>query len=379
MQRLDFLKKLSFSALVVAGVHSQIRSETTKTAASQPKTLPNFLSTYPMDAAEEITTSIVRKIFKPDIELDSFLELFAEELNLRYPFDEKRKSSSYRELYFASIRSEVVFQISVIIVEVWRNLCLQIGLEYYTLQELESDSKQIQNDILEFGNKFRLGEIPHFILENPERLGLGRSKVSFFVTWFGTKKEEILFYDPTPLQMKKEWRQYLREDNSMDNHQVFLLVSLEFLENLLSRLAFFQANWHQYVVRFYYLSFVEKELENQTKIEKKKKTKFPLWIRYVTSESAVQTIKERAFHMQSGVYHAIDRQHQQMVVSSLVQVIGQVSVATGGDKDVCKKLRFVNEYGGIVTVSTAANATDSLPLIEDALRILQKERKLYFP
>lgn len=377
MLRIDFLKKLSFTALLVAGIRNQVASEPRRVPTSKQNAPVGFLPYYPMDAVEEITSSIVAKIYQTGMEFDLFLKLFAEELLNRYPFDQKRETSSYKQLYFASIRSEVVFQISIVSIEVWRNLCLRYGLESYSKQDLESDSDQIQNGILEFGNKFSMGEIPHFALERPERLGSGRSKVSFFVNWFGTKKEELVFYDPTFLSIEKEGSESPQADKSIDGNQAFVSVTLDFLQNLLYRLDFFRASWHQYAVRFYYLSFVEKELENQ--IIKEKNPKAYLWVRYVALESAVQTVKERAFHMQSGVYHAIDRQQQQMVVSSLVQVIGQISVATGGDKDVSKRLRFINDYGGILTVSTAGTATESLPLIEDALRVLQKERKLYFP
>ncbi|TGK79138.1 hypothetical protein EHQ24_16455 [Leptospira noumeaensis] len=382
MQRIDFLKKLSFTTLLVAGIRNQTASEPNLRPISE-NAHKDQLPTYPMAGAEKIKKEIVRKIYKEGMELDTFLKLFSEELKTQFPVLENTDTSTYRSLYCASIRSEVLILLVITLVEVWQNLCLQFGLKGYGKKEFESDSIQIQNSILSLGEKLKIGNHPHFFLKTKEDLPWGPLKVDYLVPWFGSKKTESIQFFPLPLGIDFELEETNSSQNSPDTTYDWINSVLSILNQFLSRLKMNRAIWHQYSVRFYFLNFAEREfLKNQNQrngITKNQKSLDLLGIRYSSFVSAIQTIKERAFHMQSGVYHGMDRQNQQMVVSSLVQVIGQISIVTGGDKDVCKRLRLANHYGGILTVSTAAMARESLPLIDDALSVLQKERKVYFP
>ncbi|TGL40330.1 hypothetical protein [Leptospira perdikensis] len=383
MQRIDFLKKLSFTALLVAGIRMELSSEPSQGSTSNQNQQVDLLPTYPMDEAEKITEVIVTKVYKEGMELDTFLKLFAEELKTRFPFVENSKTSNYHSLYSVAVRSEILFRLIIILVEVWQNLCLQFGLEGYDQKEFESDSIQIQDWIESLGKEFKIGESPHFFLKTKGDWEWLPSKVQYLVPWFGTQKTESIQFFPLSLEVHQVWEDVSSFKNKLEYNQNIISEVLRILDILLFRLHMNRAIWHQYAVRFYYLNFVEKKYSNkQSKKNQKVQNRNTLdlfAIRFTSFESAIRTIQERAFHMQSGVYHAMNRQNQQMVVSSLVQVIGQISVVTGGDQDVCKRLRLANHYGGILSVSTAAMATESLPILEDALQILQKERKLYFP
>ncbi|MCW7468442.1 hypothetical protein [Leptospira kanakyensis] len=382
MLRIDFLKKLSFTALLVAGIRTQTASEPNLRQISE-NALVDILPTYPMAEAEKIKREIVTKIYKEGMELDSFLKLFSEELKIQFPVLENSNTSTYRTLYYVSIRSEVLFLLVITLVEVWQNLCLQFGLEGYGKKEFESDSIQIQNGFYSLGEKLKVGDNPHFFIRTKEKSVWLPSKVDFLVSWFGSKKTESIQFFPLPLGMNFESEESNSSQNSQETNHNSIHSVLSILNQMLSHLKMNRALWHQYSVRFYYFDFAEREYlkkQNQRKgITKNQKSLDLLTIRYSSFASAIQTIKERAFHMQSGVYHGMDRQNQQMVVSSLVKVVGQISLATGGDADVCKRLRLANHYGGILSVSTAAMAKESLSLIDDALSVLQKERKVYFP
>lgn len=382
MLRIEFLKRLSFTTLLVAGIHRQVGAESTKAVVFPPKSTTDFLPTFPMNLAEEITSSIISKIYQAEMDLDLFLKLFAEEILDRYPYDGDSKVSNYKQLYFLSIRSEVIFQLVIELVKVWQTLCFQHGLESYGKKELESDSIQIQNAILTLGNQFKIGDIPHFILERAEDSEWMQSKATYLVSWFGIEKAELIASDPISLEIRKFWNQGPGSENVVEYNRSVVSEMLNFTERLLSGLDARRAKWHQYAVKFYYLDFAQNRFVNKQNLNKntkkmvKKDSDF--LIRSLSFESAIRTIKERAFFMQSGVYHSSDRQNQQMVVSSLVHVLSQIANKPAKASEIHKKLRLVNGYGGILSISTAAMASDSLPILEDALRILQKERKLYF-
>lgn len=378
MLRIEFIKKLSFTALLIAGIRSQVGGEPTKDVTSSSKFGLSIFPTYPMAHADEIITSIVSKIYQTGMELDFFLNLFTEELKIRFPFEENTKVSNYRQLYAASIRCEVAHKLVVTLVRVWQNLCLQFGLEFYGREELEADSIQIQNSILSFGNRFAIGDKPQFFRGTSETTDWNSNQVSFLVPWFGQEKTESILIDSYPIDIEKVWKSFENSGNTTDYNQSVVSEILEFTDRLIEKMVFFSAKLHQYSVRFYYLEFVQNEFE---KIQKKKvNTKDDyFWVRSISLESAVKSIKERAFHMQSGVYHLLDRQNQQMTVSSLIRLIDQISSAAGGGKDLCKRLKLADDFGGILTVSTADTASQALPVLEDAIRTLQKERKLNFP
>lgn len=378
MLRIEFIKKLSFTALLVSGIRSQVGGEPAKDVSSASKFGLNFFPTYPMAHADEIITSIVSKIYHTEMELDFFLNLFTEELKTRFPFEENTKVSNYKQLYSATICCEVVHKLVVTLVRVWQNLCLQFGLEFYGREELEADSIQIQNSILSFGNSFAIGDKPQFFRGTGETTDWNSNQVSFLVPWFGQEKTESILIDSYTIDIEKVWKSFENSGNTSDYNQSVVSEILEFTDRLIDKMVFFSARLHQYSVRFYYLEFVQNEFE---KIQKKKvKTKDDyFWVRSISLESAIKSIKERAFHMQSGVCHLLDRQNQQMTVSSLIRVIDQISSASGGVKDVCKRLKLANDFGGILTVSTADTASQALPVLENAIRTLQKERNLNFP
>lgn len=380
--RIEFLKRISVTALLVTAIRTPMVAKTKGNLKRGPKKLPE-IPVYPMSATDEILFTLANKVYRDGMEFDTFLKMVSFELQTLYPVDLTKENFTYKDLYFVSIRSEVVFQLVVKLVEVWQNLCIQFGLEDYQKNELEKDSLKIQDWILSLGDEFKVGETPYFFLNTKEDLNWIPSKNIFAVPWLGSHKEEVIQFFPLPLEFQNVSNDSKLYNSTLEYKRNTIYEILSVLSLLLYRLQTNLALWHQYTVRFYYLNFVDQYLSKiQTQNEPKEKNKFTknlFLIRSVSVESAIRTIKERAFHMQSGVYHAIDRQNQQMVVSSLIQTIGQVSVATGGDKDLCKRLRLVNRYGGNLTLSTAATATGSLPFLEDALEVLQKERKLYFP
>ncbi|MCW7487720.1 hypothetical protein [Leptospira meyeri] len=381
MLRIEFLKRISLTAILVAAVNVPEGKEPKKVSNGAKGLLE--IPLYPMSVADEILLSITNKIFQSGMEFDSFLILFSSELQNLYPYDEKAKTLTYKDLYCASIRCEIVFSLANMILKVWQNLCLQFGLEGYDTKEFESDTTQIQEWIISLGNQFKIGETPHFFLKTKEEPNWLQTKVNVLVPWFGNLKTETIQFFPLTLEIHKVWKESAAYKNQIEFNQNIVSEVLRILNLLLYRMNAGQARWHQYSVRFYYLNFVEQEFE------KKQNKKTPeiqngnsksfVSVRDVSLESAVRTIKERAFHMQSGVYHGMDRQNQQMVVSSLIHVMDQISESIDGEKEITKKLRLVHKYGGIISVSTAASARDSLPVLEDALFLLQKERRLHFP
>ncbi|MCG6141734.1 hypothetical protein [Leptospira mtsangambouensis] len=381
MLRIEFLKRISLTAVLVATVN--------KTEGKEPKKDSNGtkgvleIPLYPMSAADEVLFSITNKIYQPGMEFDSFLVLFSSELHSLYPYDEKSKTLTYKDLYFASIRNEIVFCFVGVIVKLWQNLCLQFGLEGYGKNEFESDSAKIQGWIISLGNQFKMGDTPHFFLKTKEDTDWIASKVNASLPWFGTIKTETIQFFPLSLEMHSVWKEVAAFKNPIEFNQNIVSEVLRILTLLGYRVNANQARWHQYAVRYYYLDFVEKEFErkqNKKNPESQNGNSKSLFsVRDVSLESAIRTIQERAFHMQSGVYHEMDRQNQQMVVSSLIHVMDQISESVDGNKEITKKLRLVHQYGGIISVSTAASARDSLPVIEDALLQLQKERRLHFP
>lgn len=382
MRRIEFLKKLSFTALLVAGIRNEVGAESASVVKDSSTSSFDVLPTYSMYDAEEVTSSLIVKIFKTGMDLDYFLELFATELQSLYPFEEISKVTSYHTLYFASIRCEVVCHLTMMLIRVWQNLCLSYGLEGYDKKELESDSVQIQNGILEFGKKFKVGDIDHFIKDSGET-GEIQSTWTCLVSWFGSQKNESIISYPLILNVTEKWSEVEGSVGTPRYNESFVSEILAFTNMFLFQLDSIKARWHQYAVRYYYLNFAQTKFENhQREFQKSKKmikTDAVFLNGSLSLESAIRTIKDRAFQMQSGVYHDLDRQNQQMVVSTLVQVIEQISSATRGEKDICKRLKLSDHYGGIITVSTAAMATYSLSVLEDALAILQIERKLHFP
>lgn len=380
MLRIEFLKRISLTAILVATVNKTVGQEPKKDANGTKGLLE--IPLYPMSAADEVLLSITNKIYQSGMEFDSFLVLFLSELQSLYPYDEKAKKLTYKDLYFASIRCEILFCFVSVILKVWQNLCLQIGLEGYGKNEFESDSAKIQDWIISLGKQFKIGDTPHFFLKTKVETDSVATKVNVSLPWFGTIKTEIIQFFPLSLEIHRVWKEAVFKNPIEFNRNIVTEV-LRILTLLGSRVNANQARWHQYAVRFYYLDFVEKEFEKkQNKKNPESQTensKSLFFVRDLSLESAIHTIKERAFHMQSGVYHEMDRQNQQMVVSSLIHVMDQISEGVNGNKEITKKLRLVHQYGGIISVSTAASARDSLPVLEDALLQLQKERRLHFP
>ncbi|EMJ87877.1 hypothetical protein [Leptospira meyeri] len=381
MLRIEFLKRISLTAILVAAVNVPEGKEPKKVSNGTKGHLE--IPLYPMSVAGEILLSITNKIFQSGMEFDSFLILFSSELKNLYPYDENAKTLTYKDLYCASIRCEILFCLANVILKVWQNLCLQFGFEGYDTKEFESDTTQIQEWIISLGNQFKMGETPHFFLKTKEDPNGSQTKVNFFVPWFGNLKTETIQFFPLSLEIHKVWKEAAAFKNQIEFNQNIVSEVLRILNLLLYRMNGAQARWHQYSVRFYYLNFVEQEFDKKQYKKNQEiqnqSSKSLVSVRGVSLESAVRTIKERAFHMQSGVYHEMDRQNQQMVVSSLIHVIDQISESIDGEKEITKKLRLVHKYGGIISVSTAASARDSLSVIEDALFLLQKERRLHFP
>ncbi|EKJ86361.1 hypothetical protein CLV96_3657 [Leptospira meyeri] len=381
MLRIEFLKRISLTAILVAAVNVPEGKEPKKVSNGTKGLLE--IPLYPMSVADEILLSITNKIFQSGMEFDSFLILFSSELKNLYPYDENAKTLTYKDLYCASIRCEILFCLANVILKVWQNLCLQFGFEGYGTKEFESDTIQIQEWIISLGNQFKMGGTPHFSLKTKEDQNGSQTKVNFFVPWFGNLKTETIQFFPLSLEIHKVWKEAAAFKNQIEFNQNIVSEVLRILNLLLYRMNGAQARWHQYSVRFYYLNFVEQEFEQKQNKKNQEiqnqNSKSLVSVRGVSLESAVRTIKERAFHMQSGVYHEMDRQNQQMVVSSLIHVMDQISESIDGEKEITKKLRLVHKYGGIISVSTAASARDSLSVIEDALFLLQKERRLHFP
>lgn len=118
MLRIEFLKRISLTAVLVATVN--------KTEGKEPKKDSNGtkdlleIPLYPMSVADEILLSITNKIYQSGMEFDSFLVLFSSELQSLYPYDEKAKALTYKDLYFASIRCEIVFCFVSVILKVWQ-------------------------------------------------------------------------------------------------------------------------------------------------------------------------------------------------------------------------------------------------------------------
>lgn len=261
MLRIEFLKRISLTAVLVATVN--------KTEGKEPKKDSNGtkglleIPLYPMSAADEVLLSITNKIYQPGMEFDSFLVLFSSELQSLYPYDEKSKTLTYKDLYFASIRNEIVFCFVGVIVKLWQNLCLQFGLEGYGKNEFESDSAKIQGWIISLGNQFKMGDTPHFFLKTKEDTDWIASKVNASLPWFGTIKTETIQFFPLSLEMHIVWKEVAAFKNPIEFNQNIVSEVLRILTLLGYRVNANQARWHQYAVRYYYLNFVEKEFERK--------------------------------------------------------------------------------------------------------------------
>jgi hypothetical protein len=128
------------------------------------------------------------------------------------------------------------------------------------------------------------------------------------------------------------------------------------------------------------MDFAQRRYETKKRINQPRPnpTIYQNLIRSYSFESALKTIQNRAYHMQSGVYHYKDRQSQQMVVSSLFLMMKDLGKITRGDKNLLRNLKLETPYGGIITVSTGMFAKESLKTLEDGILFLKEERKKFF-
>lgn len=335
---------------------------------------------YPIERTNEILSSIQSKMYTAEMDLNLFLDSFLKELELRFPLQEKNKISSYQELYSFSVKMEILCELTIMLIGIWENLCIQIGLDGYKIEDFKTDSETIKTSMIGFGKKIQNRKIPIVSGLRSNEKWWNPLEVSLRLPWFGGIKTEKMFSNKI----------YMDQIFSLDptrfktsNQSEFTLDTTEFFrqtKELQYNIDGIRSKWHQYAVRFYYMDFAQRRYETSKRIKQLRPnpTIYQNLIRSYSFESALKTIQNRAYHMQSGVYHYQDRQSQQMVVSSLFLMMKDLGKITGSDKNLLRNLKLENPNGGIITVSTGMFAKDSLKYLEDGILFLKEERKKFF-
>lgn len=197
--------------------------------------------------------------------------------------------------------------------------------------------------------------------------------------WLGGDQKESIFANFSPMEFvfSLEPAEFSK---SMDHRfQMDLYGFLDHTRRSQFQLEGTRARWHQYVVRYSYMSDLQYkfEMKRELKDTQSSVSALPIFLRYYGFESAMNTIQERAYHMQSGVYHFLDRQSQQMVVSSLVIMMKNLNLRTNGNQKWMRSLRLENQDGSILSVSTMDLAFQTYKSIEEGIHFLRQERKKY--
>ncbi|EOQ88733.1 hypothetical protein LEP1GSC202_2775 [Leptospira yanagawae serovar Saopaulo str. Sao Paulo = ATCC 700523] len=373
MQRSEFLSRISLTALLVSGIRQNLEAKKTK-EKSNLNDLQFEIPYYPIERTSEIISSILSKLSTGEIELNLFLDSFAKELELRFPLKQKNKISSYNELYSYSVKIEIVCELTSVLIGIWQNLCIQIGLYGYQIEDFKTDSKSIKTSMIGFGKKMNNFKIPIISDLRSKGKWWDQSEMILRLPWFGGIKSEKIISNK--MNLEQIFDLDLKQIKN-SNQSEFSFISIEFFQhtkNLQYQIDRIRARWHQYAVRFYYMAFVQKKY----KLVTSNPIVYQNLIRSYGFESAIKTIQNRAFHMQSGIYHYLDRQSQQMVVSSLVLMLKDLGKSTGGDKNLFRILKLENSYGGIISVSTGMSAMETFKNLEEGILYLKEERKKLF-
>lgn len=376
MQRNEFLSRITATALLVSGIRQNIWAQKAKVSSNQDG-IDFELPHYPIERTDEILSSIQSKVFIAGMELNLYLDSFLKELELRFPLQDKNQITSYQELYSFSITTEILCELTIKVIGLWENLCIQIGLDGYTIEDFKKDSETIKTSMIDFGKKIQNRKIPILLGRSSNEKWWNPLEVYIHLPWFGgTKTEKII---STKIYMDQIFNlepELFKESNQCGFSQStsdFFRNTKE-LQNNLDRI---RAKWHQYAVRFYYMDFAQREYETKKSINKLQTSpiNYQNLIRSYSFESALKTIQNRAYHMQSSVYHYEDRQTQQMVVSSLILMMKDLGDVTRSDKNLLQTLKLEDPSGSIITISTGMWAKDSLRYLEEGILFLKEERK----
>ncbi|TGL70744.1 hypothetical protein [Leptospira jelokensis] len=379
MQRIEFLSRISLTALLVSGIRQNLDAKKTNLTSDQ-NVFEFEIANYPIDRTKEILSSILAEVNKGEIEFNLFLDSFAKELEVRFPLQDKNKISSYKELYSFSIKMEILCELTIMLIGIWQNLCIQIGFDGYQIRDFKTDSNTIKNAMIGFGNKIQNHKIPMILEHQTKKISWKPFKISLRLPWFGgIKTEKLISYTIDLEQIFGLDPKQIKGSNQSE----ISLRTTEFFShttNLINLVDGIRARWHQYAVRFYYMEYAQRKYESwqNLKMRNSHHKHYQNLIRSYSFESAMETIQNRAYHMQSGVYHSIDRQSQQMVVSSLVLMMKDLGKWIGVDRNLFRTLKLENSYGGIISVSTGMSAIDSLKNLEQGIRFLKEERKKFF-
>ncbi len=379
MQRIQFLSRMSLTALLVSGIRQNLFAKKTSVTSYQD-TIDFEIPNYPIERTNEILSSIQSKVYIAGMELSLFLDTFAKELELRFPLQDKNKISSYQDLYSFSIKMEILSELTLLLIGLWENLCIQIGLDGYKIEDFKTDSQTIKTAMIGFGKKIQNRKIPTVLgLRSNEKWWIPMD-VSLRLPWFGGIKTEKIISNKIYMDQifsldPEQFKESNRSEFSLDTTEFFHQT-----KDLQYNIEGVRARWHQYAVRFYYMDFAQRQYQTKKRINQLQTnpTIYQNLIRSYSFESALKTIQNRAFHMQSSVYHYQDRQYQQMVVSSLVLMMKDLGKITRGDENLLRNLKLENPDGGIITVSTGMFAKDSLKYLEDGILFLKEERKKFF-
>lgn len=152
MQRKEFISRISLTALLLSGFRNELKANSKKDESTN-STSEFEIPTYPMDRVSDILSDISSKIYYVNIELEEFLDTFAQELELRFPLKKQKPITSYQKLYFLCLRMEIISELTILILGIWQNLSLRIGLDGYSKEEFFSDSETIKNAMIRFGSE----------------------------------------------------------------------------------------------------------------------------------------------------------------------------------------------------------------------------------
>ncbi|MDF3819681.1 hypothetical protein P3G55_07210 [Leptospira sp. 96542] len=373
MQRIEFLSRISLTAILVSCFHKNLIAKKTKVNSNR-EDLHFEIPYYPIERTSEILSSILAKVYTGDIELNLFLDSFAKELELRFPLKHKNKITSYQELYSFSVKMEILCELTIMLIGIWQNLCIQIGLDGYKIGDFKTDSETIKTTMIGFGKKIQNRKIPIFFGLRAKEKWWNLLEVSLRLPWFGGIKTEKFISNQINLDQifslnPKKFQESTQSEFTLDSTEFF-----HYTKDLQYNIDGMRARWHQYAVRFYYMAFAQKKFKQ---FQSKPKA-YQNLIRSYSFESGLETIQNRAYHMQSGVYHNIDRQSQQMVVSSIVMMMKDLGKITGSEKDLFRNLKLENSYGGIISVSTGMSAKYTFKNLQEGILFLKEERKKLF-
>lgn len=378
MQRKEFISRISLTALLLSGFRNELKANSKKDESTN-STSEFVIPTYPMDRVSDILSDICSKIYSVNIELEEFLDTFAQELELRFPLKKQKPITSYQKLYFLCLRMEIISELTILIIGIWQNLSLRIGLDGYSKEEFFSDSETIKNAMIRFGSENQTYYFSLFLDKGKENHVSTPFQLDLSLPWLGGDQKESIFANFSPMEFvfSLEPAEFSK---SMDHRfQMDLYGFLDHTQRFQFQLEGARARWHQYVVRYSYMSDLQYKFETKRELKDTQSSvsALPIFLRYYGFESAMNTIQERAYHMQSGVYHFLDRQSQQMVVSSLVIMMKNLNLRTNGNQKWMRSLRLENQDGSILSVSTMDLALQTYKSIEEGIHFLRQERKKY--